>query len=330
MSLRNPRQLGVWGEDGTRVLAADSYWKQPMTWLRDATRYPDECTRCGARLCMVAQNQIGTVRCPSRRNKDGEFDPSAPPCDGEVALNVRPRVFAYSLGDVFEVPEKPENASVCDEARRRLWPLIESTSGAGAALWRGVPGAAKMPANAGGLDWMLLTKRIEHVMQLIPASWAHRLPFNVWMGTSVENQAAADFRIPHLLHIPAAVRFLSMEPLLGPVRIPEEWLRHIDLLILGGESGAKTKARTCQLAWIDNLIEQGRAAGCKVFVKQLGRNPAESRDRLSTWPAGTRIWQRIPGEAFHVMDLKHDKGGDPEEWPERLRIREMPTPKVAA
>lgn len=109
------------------------------------------------------------------------------------ALGVRLKVFCASTADVFE--DRPG----LDRARARLWGLIRATP---------------------ELDWLLLTKR-PHVM----AAWAtaNGWPTNAWAGTSVEDQRAADERIPYLLTVPALVRFLSMEPLLGPVDI-RAWL----------------------------------------------------------------------------------------------------------
>lgn len=110
---------------------------------------------------------------------------------------------------------------------------------------------------------------------------------NVWLMTSVEDQAAADARIPELLATPASVRGLSCEPLLGPlelgrwcdfdrtmregVRAPGDGDSALDWVIVGGESGAQ--ARPCDLAWIRGVVAQCRAAGAPVFVKQLGARP---------------------------------------------------------
>jgi protein gp37 len=151
---------------------------------------------------------------------------------------------------------------------------------------------------------------------------------NVWLGVSVENQAAADERIPELLATPAAVRFLSCEPLLGPVNLrkvggdtdcldpddtgheiggPAGWIAGpaIDWVIVGGESGRR--ARPLEVAWARSLVEQCRAAHVPVFVKQLGA-----------------VWAR---ESNHYP-LGDAAGGDPAEWPEDLRVREMPTPEA--
>ncbi|GMV07400.1 MAG: hypothetical protein AMXMBFR53_36750 [Gemmatimonadota bacterium] len=153
---------------------------------------------------------------------------------------------------------------------------------------------------------------------------------NVWLGTSVENQAAADERIPHLLRCPAAVRFLSCEPLLGPVGL-RPWLRHahirtdmatgkdyrypapIHWLIAGGESGRG--ARPCDVAWLRSLRDQCAAAGVPYFLKQMGADPGY------TGAGG-------PGTHSPIRLLLRDpKGGDPEEWPHDLRVREFPEPR---
>ena len=92
---------------------------------------------------------------------------------------------------------------------------------------------------------------------------------NVWLGVSVENQQWADIRIPELLHTPAAVRFLSCEPLLGPVNIPSQsFLRRLDWVIVGGESGPN--ARPMHPQWARDLRDQCQAAGVPFFFKQWG------------------------------------------------------------
>ena len=142
---------------------------------------------------------------------------------------------------------------------------------------------------------------------------------NVWLGVSVENQRTADERIPLLLDTPAALRFLSVEPLLDRVDL-SEWVFNrresirdamngpaalngdqadaavsypIDWVIVGGESGPK--ARPCNLEHVRSVVWACQRAGIPVFVKQLG--------------------------AHHGSDRK---GGDPYEWPGDLRVREFP------
>ena len=166
------------------------------------------------------------------------------------------------------------------------------------------------------LDWLLLTKRPENVMGMVRHDWAVSLPPNVWIGTSVENQEQADKRIPELLRIPAVVRFLSCEPLLGPVDLlpwfnyvgelhPEIGLCEgfypsVDWVIVGGESGSN--ARLFDAHWAYDLAAQCAEAGVAYFMKQLGEN--------------------FTGLPFNQITDK--KGGDWSEWPEELCIREFP------
>jgi protein gp37 len=146
------------------------------------------------------------------------------------------RVFCASMADVFE------DRRDLDEPRARLWRLIE-----------GMP----------HLDWQLLTKRIDRVAELVP--WGNSWPPNVWLGTSIENQTWADRRLPVLRTIPAAVRFVSAEPLLGPVRLD---LDGIGWVICGGESGHN--ARPMDPAWARQIRDDCLAAGVPFFFKQWG------------------------------------------------------------
>lgn len=122
----------------------------------------------------------------------------------------------------------------------------------------------------------------------------------LWLGVSVEDRKFGLPRIDQLRRVPAAVRFLSIEPLLED--LGELDLRGIAWVILGGESGPG--ARPCELAWIRAVILQCRRVGVAVFVKQLGTVCLDGGARLR---------------------LAHPKGGDPAEWPEDLRVREYPT-----
>ena len=136
-------------------------------------------------------------------------------------------------------------------------------------------------------------------------------PRNVWLGSSIENQATANERIPHLLTTPAAVRFVSAEPLLAPVVLPlVNWDPGIDWIIVGGESGPQ--ARICGIQWIEQIVRDARATMTPVFVKQLGRRP------VSVPPPENAIYDPTP------LVLSDAKGGDPEEWPEHLRVRQFP------
>jgi len=140
--------------------------------------------------------------------------------------------------------------------------------------------------------YQILTKR--HGRMRVLMRTAVPLP-NVWLGASVEDQKRADLRIPALLDTPAAVRFLSCEPLLGPVDLRQA---AVNWVIIGGESGPG--ARPMDLDWARFLIRQCRDAGTAVFVKQLGS-----------------VWARAHKAAS-------SKGSDPGEWPEDLCVRQFP------
>lgn len=158
-------------------------------------------------------------------------------------LGVRYRVFCASMADVFE------NRSDLNEARSRLWTLIEATP---------------------MLDWLLLTKRPEHVLKL--TRWGAEWPENVWLGTTVENQEWADKRMPHLLAVPAKTRFLSCEPLLGNVDLSAYLEKgkkpSIHWIITGGESGPNSRPMNPE--WVRGLRDFCRKAKIAFHFKQWG------------------------------------------------------------
>lgn len=250
------------------------------------------------------------------------------------AAGERHRVFCASMADLFEIPPERNTKAhdVMGAARARLWPLIEATP------W---------------LDWLLLTKRPENIAKIAPwralkaegvyddrPAW----PRNVWIGTTVEDQRRAEERIPWLLEVPAAIRFLSLEPLLevvdlenvtpyylrrgatgspyepivkvdalrGHVKGPDDVLDFkVDWVIVGGESGPG--ARSFDLAWARSIRDQCKAAGVPFFYKQAGSRPYISPEH--------------EGATGFEISLRHPKGEDPAEWPEDLRVRQFPATK---
>ena len=165
----------------------------------------------------------------------------------------------------------------------------------------------------------------------LPPSSSWPLP-NVHLGVSVEDQRSADERIPLLLQCPAALRFLSVEPLLGPVTLlrwtcGEHGRRHIGAppgigwVIVGGESGPG--ARPCGVDWIRSVVEQCKGAGVPVFVKQLGARPTFPLHTIEDLPADHLRMTKRDGR-WHLVDMRDRKGADPSEWPEDLRVQESP------
>lgn len=156
----------------------------------------------------------------------------------------RDRVFCASMADVFE------RRVDLEKERQRLWELIENTA---------------------NLNWLLLTKRPQNVRRIAP--WGTNWPANVWLGTTVENQTLAEKRLPFLLKIPAAVRFLSCEPLLGELNLTGWFKRNgfhsIDWIITGGESGAAS--RPMHPDWASNLLNQCRSFNVPFHFKQWGQ-----------------------------------------------------------
>lgn len=212
-------------------------------------------------------------------------------------------------------------------------------------------------AESRGVIWDSRARDI-HLYPMMPSNieqrraWVWPLP-NVWLGTSVEEQASADRRIPELLQCPAALRFVSYEPALGPVdfdyaidsrerdidhRKPEDgpWFSvpvgvTLDWIIVGGESGAK--ARYFDIRWARSVIQQTRGTGCRVFVKQLGKMP-HAGDACG-WKYGIlprrkkrRAWwrfdERAPDGSPRSYRITSAKGKAMHEWPADLRVREMP------
>lgn len=165
-------------------------------------------------------------------------------------LGVRYRVFCASLADVFD-----------NEIDRE---------------WR--DDIATLILNTPHLDWLLVTKRIGNAGRMLGEMFMDGTPDNVWLGATITNQTEADRDIPKLLKVPAAVRFLSMEPLLGPVDIQSAinlmpWQINggdagLHWVIVGGESGPN--ARPMHPEWVTGLRRQCADAGVPFLFKQWG------------------------------------------------------------
>jgi protein gp37 len=224
----------------------------------------------------------------------------------------KPRtVFVNSMSDLF-------HARVSREFLARFWAVMAATPQHTYQILTKRPermakilndactcGAGHRPGVhfKSAMSWATTSHSPTHVPGLDPKmgrfswlSYDEMMPLpNVWLGTSIELDKHAG-RADALRDTPAAVRFISAEPLLGP--LPSLDLTGIDWLIIGGESGPGS--RPMDLAWVEELIGKARGAGTAVFVKQLGK-----------------VW------------AGSGKGGDWSTWPEHLRIREYPAERVA-
>lgn len=163
----------------------------------------------------------------------------------------RRRVFCASLADVFD-------AEIDPRWRVDLWALIRQT-----------------PA----LDWLLLTKRPENIKSMLPPDWGDGWA-NVCLMTSVEDQKRTE-RIKLLIEIPARFRALSIEPLLGPVAIESEWMKHLDWVIVGGES--QRGARPMHPEWARALRQQCAEQKVRFFFKQWGCWSPNSQFANASW-----------------------------------------------
>jgi protein gp37 len=171
---------------------------------------------------------------------------------------MRRKVFCSSMADIFE------DHPTVNQERLKLWPLIKSTE---------------------GLDWLLLTKRAENIKWMLPSDWNDGYP-NVWLGVTAETEEYVSERIPLLQQVNAVVRFVSAEPLLGPINlepylnskvikletcdgaISSAYYPAIDWIIAGGESGPK--ARPTHPDWIRSLRSQCIKSNIPFFFKQWG------------------------------------------------------------
>lgn len=203
----------------------------------------------------------------------------------------RPRVFCLSMGDICDPDAPPQRLE-------QTLQTIEQTP---------------------YLDWLLLTKRPERYAEVLTGRVGRGpLPYfppNLWLGTTTEDQQRHDERVPELLSVPAAVWWLSMEPMLGPIVLHTSLIARAKRfpgrvwVICGGESGRG--ARPFDLGWAWHLQAQCKQAGILFFMKQLGAFPVRQGGRYPT-----------PGD--------RRKGGNMEDWPPRLRQQQVPGSIVLA
>lgn len=201
---------------------------------------------------------------------------------------------AYELGEKHKV----FCGSMMDWTDEEWYPMLPFLW----QMWRDTP----------NLIWLMLTKNADFIQDCLPRDWGDGYP-NVWHGITTENQKQADIRIPQLLKIPAKVRFLSCEPLLGELDL-EYGLQiigwdvdayeniegcGIHWVIVGGESGPN--ARPMRPDWARSIRDQCQEANIPFFMKQMGTH----------WAVDNNFYGNTKGEY-------------PEHWPQDLNIRQFP------
>jgi len=274
-------------------------------------------------------SQTGAATCGVRGKWTGRVELIPSKLDEPLRWKRPRRVFVNSMSDLF-------HEALPDEAIDRVFGVMAASPRHTFQV------LTKRPAR------MLKWATRNNVQAYVQHEHAHHDPSpernvwkiwplpNVWLGVSVEDQATADERIPLLLQTPAAVRFISVEPMLEQIDLcltagsevsgAEGAARGIHWVIVGGESGPG--ARPFDIAWARSVIAQCREAGVACFYKQAGCNVIV-RDVDDMGPDDYRAWDDVHrGEPFPPegvrLRLRSPKGGDPSEWPEELRVREFP------
>ena len=294
-SLKGEGQPGTcWGIHAPRLARRDDYWRKPLRWNRLAA------------AAQAAGREINRRRVFSNSMADVFEDQSA-----------KSRSFALD-GTTAQVPSgngkfRTVHFADISRARQRLFKLIFDTP---------------------NLDWLLLTKRPENIVPMLQEAAADAMftaagagnpadkwgafytwlrqwvngcpPQNVWLGTSIENQAQVQPRLTALLAAPAVRYFVSMEPLLEAVTVfdgptlASGVFDKLDWMIVGGESGMGARVRPQEFAWAFDLRNQAWSAGVDFLFKQMGT-----------------VWAKATGSAD-----RH--GGDLDDVPSELRVRESP------
>jgi protein gp37 len=252
-----------WGANQSRERVSPQNWHQPIKWQKEAVLAQAAWQHD---IELHSGNESACIANSFTKPK-------------------RPRVFCASLADVFDNAIDPQ-------WRIELFDLINKT-----------------PA----LDWMLLTKRIGNAKAMIKAATENsdfhngRVNFeknpwhNVFIGATICNQAEADRDMPKLLATPAAKRFLSIEPMLGPVELnhltPEPGTNQsgIDLVIVGGESGEN--ARPMHPHWVTRIRDQCKGARVPFHFKQWGE-----------WSTTTEHYTHWLGASGNCVDLDSAEG----------------------
>jgi protein gp37 len=318
---RNPGALGIWGDHGTRVLASDAMWREPIKWNKAAACIGSFDCNAGSHSDACPQSNRPRVFCASMADVFEDWQ-------GEIRNPAGRVLHRCSAGHILPLDSVWVNGIECDagctllahpltmnDVRNDLFKMIDATP---------------------HLDWLLLTKRPENIRRFAHDAWTEKVSGhvsqnegdgrrwkprrNVWLGTSIATQEDADKNIPELLKCRelSSVLFVSAEPLLGEVWLTQflwdAWsgdqpavnggqpiARTGVWLIVGGESGPG--ARPMHPAWARSLRDQCQAAGVPFFFKQWGEWGAVHH------PIGGAADQAINGKIDCRYGEWHDDSG---------------------
>jgi protein gp37 len=273
---------GATGEERCLDVECERCWVKGYSanlWI-GCTPVSEACRNCWAEGVSLRMGlDVWGRRADRRLTGDAVFASVAAWNKKAEKTGQRRGVFWEDMGDLFE--DRPE----FEERRVRAFAAMEA---------------------APGLDHMLLTKRPENVLLMVPPYWINGegWPSQVWMGATVEDGQTAFERTHHIVEWSAhgATTFISAEPLLGNL-LAAGPLVGVDLMIIGGESGPG--ARPFDLGAAEALVRDASDAGAAVFMKQMG----------SRWASAT-------GRGLLRKGASH--GQDPYRWPEWARRRELP------
>jgi len=340
--------FGEWGPSGTRVVAAETGWKEPIKWNKKA-----ETETSNRRAVVQAWRANGDLLCcdvcgaihPDNEQARGVYSECgcgrsllradiATPEQVEDWCLVRNRVFCASLADVFEewtgrmINTKGETLHRAEAwYQEGYWvPAGDFKIGKSVLKMDDVRlRLMRLAAKTPYLDWLMLTKRPENIgpmlgrvgelIETVEADYlSESFLRNIWLGTSVEGQQVANARIPHLLGNPAKFHFLSCEPLLGAVDLERIETPH-------GTLNAFTNELTSGKIQNKKLIGRGID-----WVIVGGESGSDARPMDLAWARSLRDQCKKYRVAFFFKQLggKSDKGEDFDKIPEDLRIRQFP------
>ncbi len=314
------------------------------TWnpIRGCSRVSSGCKNCYAERVAHRYNKPGmwadglTVIRSGRPGWSGRVDRIPDKLDEPLRWQKPQRIFPCSGADIFheKVPFEYIAAmfGVMAAARRHTFQvltkrakrereffewLLKGDGAVGGHVWQSL----YQHARAAGVA----AKRLDDAMS---SPWPWPLP-NVWLGVSAEDQANVDTRVAELVRTPAAVRWVSAEPLLERITL-RDFIDGLDWGVVGGESGRPgVDCRPCAMEWIDEVKDEFLDARKPVFVKQLG-SWVVSEDRMAESVDEANVMRRGLGHVerddrwMWSAGLRDAKGEEPHEWPEHMQVRLFP------